>query len=141
MQRWSVGASSLVGLASLMAIFWLNDLSKAVQVEDWTILMKEAGKALLEARLASLSAGGLLDKATNLQMVRAINKVPPFWDFVCVRNPHWCPHANLVNWSFSLLSKLLQAQHDIFLLRLSSLYSCNFDWTMKPPDYGAPLPS
>jgi hypothetical protein len=65
-----------VNLASLMAIFRLNDLSKAVQVEDWTILIKEAGKALLDPRLASLSAGGLLDEATtSMQMVRAINKM------------------------------------------------------------------
>jgi hypothetical protein len=53
-----------VDLASLMAIFRSNDLSKAVQVEDWAILIKEAGKALLDPRLASLSAGGLLDEAT-----------------------------------------------------------------------------
>jgi hypothetical protein len=59
-----------------MAIFQSNDLSKAVQVEDWTILIKEAGKALLDPRLASLSAGGLLDEATtSMQMVRAIKKI------------------------------------------------------------------
>jgi hypothetical protein len=90
-------------LASLMAIFRLNDLSKAVQVEDWTILIKKAGKALLDPRLASLSAGGLLDKATTMmqmvrainKMVRAIKKVRPIFGFCLVQNPRWCPHANL----------------------------------------------
>jgi hypothetical protein len=73
-----------VDLASLMAIFRSNDLSKAVQVEDLTILIKEAGKALLDPRLASSSAGGLLDEATSTQMVRAINKVRPILGF-CLR--------------------------------------------------------
>jgi hypothetical protein len=69
-------ASLLSVEKSLMAIFQSNDLSKAVQVEDWTILIKEAGKALLDPRLASLSAGGLLDEATtSMQMVRAIKKI------------------------------------------------------------------
>jgi hypothetical protein len=84
-----------VNLASLMAIFRLNDLSKAVQVEDWTSLIKEAGKALLDPRLASLSAGGLLDEATtSMQMVRVINKVRPTLGFCLAGNPRWCPHAN-----------------------------------------------
>jgi hypothetical protein len=75
-----------VNPASLMAILQSNDLSKAVQVEDWTILIKEAGKALLDPRLASLSAGALLDKATNsMQMVRAINKVRPILGFCLLR--------------------------------------------------------
>jgi hypothetical protein len=74
-----------------------------VQVEDWTILIKEAGKALLDPRLASLSAGGLLDEATTSmqmvrainKMVRAINKVRPILGFCLVQNPCWCPHNNL----------------------------------------------
>jgi hypothetical protein len=61
-----------VDLASLMAIFRSNDLSKAVQVEDWAILIKEAGKALLDPRIASLSAGGLLDEATISMQIKPV---------------------------------------------------------------------
>jgi hypothetical protein len=66
-----------VNLASLMAIFRSEDLSKMTEVEDLTILIKEAGKALLDPRLGSSGAGGVaaLDEATSSQMVRAINKV------------------------------------------------------------------
>jgi hypothetical protein len=61
-----------VDLASLMAIFRSNDLSKAVQVEDWAVLIKKAGKALLDPRLASLSAGALLDEATISAQIKPV---------------------------------------------------------------------
>lgn len=64
-----------VNLASLMAIFRSDDISKTVRVEDLTVLIKEAGKALLDPRLAASSQSHALDEATSTQMVRAINKV------------------------------------------------------------------
>lgn len=89
-----------VDLASLMAIFRSEDVAKSVRVDALTVLIKEAGKALLDPRLASVPAGSDLDEATStqvsitplpslscelsvltscllyfLQMVRAINKV------------------------------------------------------------------
>eukprot|EP00980_Cylindrotheca_fusiformis_P018775 scaffold6257_cov144-Cylindrotheca_fusiformis.AAC.1 len=67
-----------VNLASLMAIFRSNDLATKVLVDDLTILIKEAGKALLDRRLASSSSTSVdskLDDATSTQMVRAINKL------------------------------------------------------------------
>ena len=65
-----------VTLACLMAIFRSDDLPKQVQVEDLTILVKDAGKALLDPRLASSSTtASSLDEETSTQMVRAINKV------------------------------------------------------------------
>lgn len=68
-----------VNLACLMAIFRSDDLSKGVMVEDLTILIKEAGKALLDPRLTSSSTSpSKLDEATSTQMVRAINKVSIF---------------------------------------------------------------
>ena len=64
-----------VNLASLMAIFRSDDISKAVRVEDLTVLIKEAAMALLDPRLAASSQLNALDEATSTQMVRAINKV------------------------------------------------------------------
>lgn len=67
-----------VNLASLMAIFRSDDLARKVVVDDLTILIREAGKALLDRRLASSSSNSdefKLDDATSTQMVRAINKV------------------------------------------------------------------
>jgi hypothetical protein len=67
-----------VNLASLMAIFRSEDLATKVAVDDLTILIREAGKALLDRRLASSSSStdeSKLDDATSTQMVRAINKV------------------------------------------------------------------
>jgi len=64
-----------VDLATLMAIFRSDDISKTIRVEDLTVLIKEAGKALLDPRLASSSPSNALDEATSTQMVRAINKV------------------------------------------------------------------
>lgn len=67
-----------VNLASLMAIFRSDDLATKVIVDDLTLLIREAGKALLDKRLASSSSaseGSKLDDATSTQMVRAINKV------------------------------------------------------------------
>ena len=68
-----------------MAIFRSDDLATQVVVEDLTILIREAGKALLDRSLASSSSSGdefKLDDATSTQMVRAINKV----SFTCHRN-------------------------------------------------------
>lgn len=68
-----------VTLACLMAIFRSDDLPKQVQVEDLTILVKDAGKALLDPRLASsATTASSLDEETSTQMVRAINKVCSF---------------------------------------------------------------
>ncbi|KAG7371784.1 hypothetical protein IV203_017926 [Nitzschia inconspicua] len=67
-----------VNLASLMAIFRSHDISTLVSVDDLTILIKEAGKALLDPRLSTTSKSStvsLLDEATSTQMVRAINKL------------------------------------------------------------------
>ncbi|CAJ1952945.1 unnamed protein product [Cylindrotheca closterium] len=67
-----------VNLASLMAIFRSDDLAKKVAVDDLTLLIREAGKALLDKRLATSSSvpeGSKLDDATSTQMVRAINKL------------------------------------------------------------------
>lgn len=67
-----------VNLASLMAIFRSSDLATLVAVDDLTVLIKEAGKALLDPRLAPPSKsveGTQLDEATSTQLVRAINKL------------------------------------------------------------------
>jgi cytoskeleton-associated protein 5 len=69
-----------VNLASLMAIFRSNDLATLVNVDDLTILIREAGTALLDPRLAQSTkqgdvALGQIDEATSTQMVRAINKL------------------------------------------------------------------
>lgn len=69
-----------VNLASLMAIFRSNDLATLVNVDDLTILIREAGTALLDPRLAQSTKQGdialcQIDEATSTQMVRAINKL------------------------------------------------------------------
>lgn len=64
-----------VNLASLMAIFRSEDIAKTTRVEELTVLIKEAGKALLDPRLSASSPRTSLDEATSVQMVRAINKV------------------------------------------------------------------
>ena len=69
-----------VNLASLMAIFRSKDLATLVNVDDLTILIKEAGTALLDPRLAQSTKQGdvilaQIDEAISTQMVRAINKL------------------------------------------------------------------
>jgi len=65
-----------VNLAGLMAIFRSSDLATFVNVDDLTILIKEAGTALLDPRLAQKSGDDVqIDEATSTQMVRAINKL------------------------------------------------------------------
>lgn len=69
-----------VNLASLMAIFRSSDLATLVNVDDLTILIREAGTALLDPRLAQSAKPGditlaQIDEATSTQMVRAINKL------------------------------------------------------------------
>jgi len=61
-----------VCLATLMALFRDPDLSVLISLEDLMLLIREAGTALLDSRLAASSE---LDEATSSQMVRAINKV------------------------------------------------------------------
>jgi hypothetical protein len=63
-----------VDLACLMALFRSEDLSKKVTEDVLTVLIREAGKALLDPRLAS-SSSSTLGEATSTQMVRAINKL------------------------------------------------------------------
>jgi transcriptional regulator len=60
-----------VDLACLMALFRSEETAKEVLQDDLTILIREAGKALLDPRLAASS----LDEAISTQLVRAINKV------------------------------------------------------------------
>jgi hypothetical protein len=67
-----------VNLASLMAIFRSEDVAKTIRVEVLLVLIKEAGKALLDPRLGSSSSTNSLDEATSTQMVRAINKVSAY---------------------------------------------------------------
>ncbi|OEU12196.1 ARM repeat-containing protein [Fragilariopsis cylindrus CCMP1102] len=65
-----------VNLAGLMAIFRSSDLATLVNVDDLTILIKEAGTALLDPRLAQKSVDETqIDEVTSTQMVRAINKL------------------------------------------------------------------
>ena len=65
-----------VNLAGLMAIFRSSDLASLVNVDDLTILIKEAGTALLDPRLAQKSGDETqIDEVTSTQMVRAINKL------------------------------------------------------------------
>jgi hypothetical protein len=76
-----------VNLACLMALFRSDDLASKVLQEELTVLIKAAGKALLDPRLASSSSSAepsKLDEATSTQMVRAINKV---------RCPQWTPFS------------------------------------------------
>ncbi len=93
-----------------------QQFSRMLQVEDWTILIKEARKALLDPRLASfLSAAGLLDEATSKYTDGSSDQQDAsHFGIFFVRNPRWCPRSNLVKRTFSLLSKLKQAQNDFF---------------------------
>src|SRR5687767_11026201 len=67
-----------VNLACLMAIFRSDDFSKQVSEDILSVLIRGAGKALLDPRLANNSPNSnnlRLDEAISAQMVRAINKV------------------------------------------------------------------
>ncbi|KAL3938720.1 MAG: hypothetical protein SGARI_001631 [Bacillariaceae sp.] len=68
-----------VNLAVLMAVFRSRDLATMINVDDLTILIKEAGTGLLDKRLASSSSTPSktkpLAEETSSQMVRAINKL------------------------------------------------------------------
>ncbi len=90
-----------VNLASLMAIFRSDDISKTVRVEDLAVLIKEAGKALLDPRLAASSQLNALDEATSTQMVRAINKVSNLFKI-----NHYCFYTYIIvgcsSWRFKL---------------------------------------
>lgn len=105
-----------VDLASLMAIFRSDDISKTIRVEDLTVLIKEAGKALLDPRLASSSSSNALDEATSTQMVRAINKV----SFVGSEYAHDFCNRSCFFLSFLVSSrfKLLLGQPDTIHLKL-----------------------
>jgi len=74
-----------VALATLMALFRDTGLSQKVTQDALALLIREAGKALLDPRLAMSShhaATSQLDEATSSQMVRAINKVRPLESFL-----------------------------------------------------------
>lgn len=64
-----------VALATLMALFRDPRLSRNVSQGALALLIREAGKALLDPRLAMSSHQSQLDESTSSQMVRAINKV------------------------------------------------------------------
>lgn len=65
-----------VALATLMALFRDNGLSQNVTQDALALLIREAGKALLDPRLAMSSQhASQLDESTSSQMVRAINKL------------------------------------------------------------------
>lgn len=65
-----------VALATLMALFRDPRLSQNVSQDALALLIREAGKALLDPRLAmSSNHQSQLDESTSSQMVRAINKV------------------------------------------------------------------
>jgi hypothetical protein len=67
-----------VALATLMALFRDTRLSQNVTQDSLALLIREAGKALLDPRLAMSSHHAMasqLDESTSSQMVRAINKV------------------------------------------------------------------
>ena len=75
-----------VALASLMALFRSEIFATKVEQDELTILIREAGKALLDPRLATSSSStetSKLDEATSTQMVRAINKVNNVCSFTC----------------------------------------------------------
>jgi hypothetical protein len=64
-----------VALATLMALFRDPRLSHNVTQDVLALLIREAGKALLDPRLAMSSHHeSQLDESTSSQMVRAINK-------------------------------------------------------------------
>jgi len=58
-------------LATLMALFRDVEIGLTVSTEELTLLLREAGVALLDPRLSS----DQLSEETGSQMVRAINKV------------------------------------------------------------------
>lgn len=67
-----------VALATVMALFRDNGLSQNVTQDALALLIREAGKALLDPRLAVSSHHAMtsqLDESTSSQMVRAINKL------------------------------------------------------------------
>lgn len=67
-----------VALATLMALFRDSGLTQNVTQDALALLIREAGKALLDPRLAMSSHQAMasqLDESTSSQMVRAINKV------------------------------------------------------------------
>jgi hypothetical protein len=102
-----------------MAIFRSDDLATKVVVDDLTLLIREAGKALLDKRLATssfASEGSKLDEATSTQMVRAINKVS--FDSLGCTVPLQLP--NLISSIFhsSLRSKLRLVPRGIFPSKL-----------------------
>jgi hypothetical protein len=59
-------------LATLMALFRDEELALKISAEELTLLIREAGAALLDARLSSSEE---LNEDTRSQMARAINKV------------------------------------------------------------------
>ena len=59
-------------LATLMALFRDVEFATVVSTEEMTLLLRETGVALLDARLSSPDQ---LNEETGSQMVRAINKV------------------------------------------------------------------
>jgi hypothetical protein len=59
-------------LATLMAMFREDDLSMLVSAGELTLLIRETGTALLDARLSSSDD---LSEDDRSQMIRAINKV------------------------------------------------------------------
>jgi hypothetical protein len=90
-----------VCLATLMALFRDNDFAKNVSQDDLTLLIREAGTALLDSRLTTAE----MDEATSTQMVRAMNKVSP----TCQSLQY---HLILANNAYSLPYKLRQAHQD-----------------------------
>ncbi|KAL3924077.1 MAG: hypothetical protein SGILL_001267, partial [Bacillariaceae sp.] len=110
-----------VNLASLMAVFRSPDLSTLINVDDLAILIKEAGKALLDPRLASPSStssgSSLLNEATSDKMVRAINKL-------AVQAATEATRANSILALFSLLQQLAtneKGEDILFNTRLSRI--------------------
>lgn len=65
-----------VALATLMALFRDESLSRKVSLEALILLIRETGRALLDSRLSvSSHRASSLDESTSSQMVRAINKL------------------------------------------------------------------
>ena len=90
-----------VCLATLMALFRDPELASLVSQDDLTILIREAGTALLDARLGATSQ---LDQTTASQMVRAINKVR----YLLVNEKHFSCQYSLTACSRSLRFKQQQ---------------------------------
>ena len=65
-----------VSLATLMALFRHESLSRKVSQDALALLIRETGQALLDSRLSvSSHRASSLDESTSSQMVRAINKL------------------------------------------------------------------